>query len=714
VGGLPGMILTTADVADRAMEQMVAATKVKQRTTQQQLPGLDLIGPKGTKEFIHSLRHFMRRDKFELRIQEGDLEKLTSKEKRPIGRRKETLDEAFMVETIPLQYESGGNRSGSATKRPRTGPIDTQSYVFTTPPVLGTFLPQKAKDLGIPPGPLYGELKSGQSVTFSDKAGIKRTVQSNEVVVKGSSGVAVAVLYYPSLDVLKQIQESKAMQQFLPNETKEGSPTLELIVHMAPKSLFSASQCQDWLLQFGPTVEHLLLESHSTVADLIETTKGAHEATPFRSAALGAFRRSLISPDIFPSPLICKSNNSDSDVFISDQQLTTKEATSLLEYVLIPRGKKGFVDADRPVTIDEREARAEVEGCGAIQLSENVLRNHTSDTSRGELIFTGTGAALPCKHRNVSGIFLRMANGNAMMFDVGESTVGQLLRSTSVDQHPIQTLKSIKAAWISHPHADHHLGLLRLLTERRMVVEDDTDRLILIAPPNLFRFLDEYSNIDHRIQGSYEALDCRAFTEQNDNVRISNLYSKLGITSCVAVPVSHCQHSYAVLVDGTSFGRVAYSGDCRPSKNFAKAALNADLLIHEATFEDGMESEAVLKNHCTVSEALGVARDMKAKAVVLTHFSQRYPKIPPVCTSNNQLEHSGPSLPIVFAFDFMKVAPSNITLASELVPALRLLYPEEAEDADEEKEEDESNHPRPSASEILGTVGLFAHISKMF
>jgi ribonuclease Z len=52
------------------------------------------------------------------------------------------------------------------------------------------------------------------------------------------------------------------------------------------------------------------------------------------------------------------------------------------------------------------------------------------------------------------------------------------------------------------------------------------------------------------------------------------------------------------------------------------------VLIHEATFDDELQTEAEAKHHCTTGEALKVAVAMDAKAVVLTHFSQRYQKIP--------------------------------------------------------------------------------------
>jgi hypothetical protein len=71
--------------------------------------------------------------------------------------------------------------------------------------------------------------------------------------------------------------------------------------------------------------------------------------------------------------------------------------------------------------------------------------------------------------------------------------------------------------------------------------------------------------------------------------------------------------------------RIVFSGDCRPSQALITAGSNCDLLLHEATFDDSMESDAECKRHCTTSEAVTVGKRMKAKHIVLTHFSQRYP-----------------------------------------------------------------------------------------
>ena len=74
--------------------------------------------------------------------------------------------------------------------------------------------------------------------------------------------------------------------------------------------------------------------------------------------------------------------------------------------------------------------------------------------------------------------------------------------------------------------------------------------------------------------------------------------------------------------------KFSYSGDCRPSKEFVRIGKGSTVLLHEATFDDELQGDAQAKKHSTTSEAIGVGMAMGAKRIVLTHFSQRYQKIP--------------------------------------------------------------------------------------
>jgi ribonuclease Z len=100
---------------------------------------------------------------------------------------------------------------------------------------------------------------------------------------------------------------------------------------------------------------------------------------------------------------------------------------------------------------------------------------------------------------------------------------------------------------------------------------------------------------------------------------------------------SRLQHGKSVtLLDGkvvkpedvtgaTRRGRkIVYSGDTRPFKEFVRFAADADLLVHEATFDDALAEKAELDGHSTPSQAATQAKKAKVKKLVLTHVSARY------------------------------------------------------------------------------------------
>jgi len=122
--------------------------------------------------------------------------------------------------------------------------------------------------------------------------------------------------------------------------------------------------------------------------------------------------------------------------------------------------------------------------------------------------------------------------------------------------------------------------------------------------------------------------------------------------------------------------KIVYSGDTRPCPRLSQLGVNASLLIHEATFDDLKQDEAIKKRHSTVTEALQVARDMNAFRTILTHFSQRYPNIPPILTDA--------TLPTpIFASDFMNIAFRDLLWAPETTSVMARLFPAEADDEDE-------------------------------
>lgn len=76
------------------------------------------------------------------------------------------------------------------------------------------------------------------------------------------------------------------------------------------------------------------------------------------------------------------------------------------------------------------------------------------------------------------------------------------------------------------------------------------------------------------------------------------------------------------------------------------------MLIHEATLEDELVEEAKSKLHSTTSQAIEVGQRMGAKFTLLTHFSQRYAKLPRLNASFTK--------DVGIAFDNMQVRMNSV------------------------------------------------------
>ena len=101
------------------------------------------------------------------------------------------------------------------------------------------------------------------------------------------------------------------------------------------------------------------------------------------------------------------------------------------------------------------------------------------------------------------------------------------------------------------------------------------------------------------------------------------------MVSWQSVPVEHCADAYGLVIRHVSGWSLVYSGDSCPCRRLQEAGRGCTLLIHEATFEPALHSQARQKRHSTTEEALRVAARMGAFRVILTHFSSRYPKACP-------------------------------------------------------------------------------------
>jgi len=295
-----------------------------------------------------------------------------------------------------------------------------------------------------------------------------------------------------------------------------------------------------------------------------------------------------------------------------------------------------------------------------------------------EIITLGTGSALPSRTRNVSATLVRVPGIGNYLLDCGENTLGQLQRVFPPEELS-DVLRNLRMIWISHLHADHHLGTVSVIKAWYQIVHQcvpsaipaslkpDPDSgaspaLAVISHNGMTHWLHEYSSVEDfgysrilpleiTVAGPNKSIPWRSnlfrspqlentdFDDPRNHVQREDYPALFGFAEIDSVAVAHCRGAKAVSItfppSPTSEGsttpdhpfKVSYSGDCRPSEEFVQIGMNSTVLIHESTFEDELRKDARHKKHSTSSEALLVGARMKARTVVLTHFSQRYQKM---------------------------------------------------------------------------------------
>ncbi|XP_075041659.1 zinc phosphodiesterase ELAC protein 1 isoform X2 [Mixophyes fleayi] len=104
------------------------------------------------------------------------------------------------------------------------------------------------------------------------------------------------------------------------------------------------------------------------------------------------------------------------------------------------------------------------------------------------------------------------------------------------------------------------------------------------------------------------------------------VYGKLKVGSTVILENGQTISPSDVLGDPVPGRKVCILGDCSgvSAVGAAKLCQDADLLIHEATLDDGQMDKAKEHGHSTPKMAAEFANLCGAKTLALTHFSQRY------------------------------------------------------------------------------------------
>ncbi|UCC33460.1 MAG: ribonuclease Z [Candidatus Bathyarchaeota archaeon] len=272
------------------------------------------------------------------------------------------------------------------------------------------------------------------------------------------------------------------------------------------------------------------------------------------------------------------------------------------------------------------------------------------------VIFLGTAASTPTLQRGLPSIAIQR-KGELLLFDCGEGTQRQMIHA-GVGFH-----RKTKV-FITHMHGDHLFGLPGLF--QTMSLLDRERQLEIYGPPRIGAFIEavrqtaqfkltfplevceveetglvckekEYEvhaawanhNIPSLAYSLVEKLRPGRFHPEKAKalgVPEGPLWSRLQGGSKAKLPNGRVVTPKDVMGPSRPGRKIVYTGDTRPSQSLLKFAKNANLLIHDSTFDDKLSDKAREDGHSTASQAAETARRAKAKSLILVHLSARYRK----------------------------------------------------------------------------------------
>ncbi|MBP1969678.1 ribonuclease Z [Virgibacillus natechei] len=273
-----------------------------------------------------------------------------------------------------------------------------------------------------------------------------------------------------------------------------------------------------------------------------------------------------------------------------------------------------------------------------------------------ELKFLGTGAGIPSKERNVSAIALKLLQeqNSIWLFDCGESTQHQILR-TSIKPGKINKI------FITHMHGDHIFGLPGFLSSRSF--QGGNDVLTVYGPSGIKDFIETslkvsgthltypLSIIEITSGRLFENEKFQVDAEKLDHViptygfRITEkdkpgelLVNKLKDNGIMPGPIYQQikENDKVKTIDDQIIYRKDYIGpdkkgriisilgDTRSSFQYKAFVQHSDVLVHESTFANELETLANKYFHSTTKQAAMLAKESNSKKLVLTHISSRY------------------------------------------------------------------------------------------
>ncbi|NOY48474.1 MAG: ribonuclease Z [Chlorobi bacterium] len=272
-----------------------------------------------------------------------------------------------------------------------------------------------------------------------------------------------------------------------------------------------------------------------------------------------------------------------------------------------------------------------------------------------KLTILGCYSATPRINTHPTSQVLEIRN-HIFLIDCGEGTQVQL-RKNKVK------FNRIKHIFISHLHGDHYFGLVGLISTFRLLTREAD--LHIYGPKGLkevitlqMKLSDSWTNYklifheltsksselifeDNKVEVHTIPLDHRIYTngylfkeKEGDRKLDVNAaedakidvayYRKLKQGFDVINEADELVKNEDVTLAGKTPKSYAFCSDTAYSETIVPIIKGVDILYHESTFLEKLAHLAQKTKHSTAKEAANIAKQAKAKTLILGHFSTRY------------------------------------------------------------------------------------------
>lgn len=259
--------------------------------------------------------------------------------------------------------------------------------------------------------------------------------------------------------------------------------------------------------------------------------------------------------------------------------------------------------------------------------------------------FLGTGGTIPTQRRALAAFYV-VRGGDKWLFDCGEGTQRQLWAATG-------GLPDIDGIFLTHFHADHTLGITSIISTMHLYgrtrpisvygpagLRDSLAPQVQLMPKKARPLIRWCESLPPQVAARMEGYEIAPFQTKHAGGRAQGyiiqeddkpgkidaaLCAGAGLTGPEMGAVKRGETVKGVrpedVVGPPTIGKkLVITGDTALTDSVEYAAMDADLLIHDATFLAGQSHD---KDHSTAEDAGVMGRRTRAKMLAPTHIATR-------------------------------------------------------------------------------------------